>query len=60
MHFLGVFLHEGKEDCCRSFLSFFTFVYFILFSVLSVLFDVEFDCKMVFACSIHRRPISTW
>ena len=33
---------------------FFIFVDFILFSILSVLFDVKFDCKMVFPQSIHR------
>ena len=45
--------------CC--FLSF-TFYIRLIYFVFSfpVLFDVEFDCKMLFAQSIHRRPISTW
>ena len=42
------------------FLDFLTFVDFILFSVLSVLFDVEFDCQMAFARTIHLSPFSTW
>ena len=56
MQFLGGFLHKEREDFCYCFLSFISnFVDLILFSVLSVLFDVEFDCKML-VWSIYLRP----
>ena len=33
---------------------------YILFPISLVLFDVEFDCKMIFTRSTHRRRGSTW
>ena len=58
MQFLGGFfcLKRGMIFVAVFFLFLLSF---ILFSVLSVLFDVELDCKMVFARSKHRRPVST-
>ena len=52
MHFLGVFLHEGREN---FFLLSFT-LFFVQYYQSYLMF--QFDCKMVFGRSTCLRPVS--
>ena len=44
----------------RMYIFLFSLLFFCFFSVLSELFDVEFDCKIVFARTLYCRPASKW